>query len=785
MSRNSIEQHGGRDCADDVHAAVALFAALVALGIACLGFLCRFGFADNSPLQWAKFVGLSWFLLFFSSVARMVLRTKNEPGPWRSWTSHASLTLAALALAALLGVEWGTAGGGGAGGGARSAAFVRGSEIVLFGLGGAGFLLGCWSVVRAARLRDLAALIAFAAIFSVYGAGASCGSGYQNPLFVEAMCFNFCQMDELYHASICNMLRTYGVPSTGFDGVPFLPYHFGSHWLFAQLCNLLDVRVIDFYSRGYRVVFVPFGVLSLGTFAASLMQGRRRDAGPLESPATGVENRGGNDVESVGGALAAANRSRPVGPLFWLIVWTGYVSFMPYPPFLTPIYAWSEIIVSESYALGVAVSLLGLAWAWSFFQGLRDRQNRWSGEVVASAVFLAGLMAVIGVMKISQMAILAAVAVFFFVRLKWYRSPVFNVLLAAVAAGVCCVLWLTLDTTFPKATNVYMPFGFVRNCVEPQLWPYFWLFYYAWLWIVAAVRLREEGIRTLSDLANALRGRRLLDLEFLFVAAVAGAVPAMFLITYSSAHFFSEYQQWLALGILLSIVVCRPAPRHDAPGASGAAGRFGLSALGGVTVSRVFLGAIVLTVGGMALSNTLRLAAGIVHDNAVSRGHAGGGTGVNAALSHGRFREATGILKQTAEEVERRLASDKNVLTLFGSLDAMPLSEKRASLLFIPRSNRQFWDLLHGSRWPLDGPLVAPALSGVAMIDGLSALEKGGEQLYGYPKYPPPDPSRRQPPLDEYLPVLRSRCARMGYKQLIVIDNGPDGLSRERRYDCR
>jgi hypothetical protein len=779
ISRNSLDRGPDCDRADEVHASVAVFAAVVALGIAGLGFLNRFGFADNSPLQWAKFVGLSWFLLFFSSIARTLLPIKGEPGPWRSWATHATLTLAALALTVLLGMEWG-------GDGPRRAAFFRGSETVLFALGAAGFLLGCWSVARAARLREIAALLVFAAIFSVYAAGASCENGYQNPLFVEGMCFNFCQIDELYHASICNMLRTYGVPSTGFDGVPFLYYHFGSHWLFAQLCNLLDVRAIDFYTRGYRVVFVPFGLLSLGTFAACLVQQRRRAAAALTStfPATGVENDSASRLGSVDGAMAVPRVVRPVGVFFWIILLTGYVSFMPYPPFLTPIYAWSEIIISESYAVAVAVSLLGLAWAWSFFQGVRERQNRWSWDVIVGAVSLAALMGVIGVLKISQMAILAAVACCFFVRLKWYRSPVLGVFLAALVAGACGALWLTLDTTFPKATNVHVPFGFVRTFVEPQLWPYFWLFYYAALWIVAALRLREEGIRTFGDLASALRARRLLDLEFLFVAALAGAVPALFFIVYSSANFFSEYQQWLALGMLLAMAVCRPAPRDNAPVVSAAAGRFGLSSLGRVAISRVFLGAIVLTVGGMALSNTLRLAADIVHVNAVSRGHTGGGTGVNAALSRGRFGEAAGILTQTAEEVERRFASDKNVLTLLRELDEMPLSEKRRSLLFIPRTNQQFWQLLHGPRWPLDGPLVAPALSGVAMIDGLVVLEKMGEQFYGYPKYPQVDPSRPQPPLDEYLPVLRSRCARMGFKQLIVIDNGKDGLSRERKYDC-
>jgi hypothetical protein len=71
------------------------------------------------------------------------------------------------------------------------------------------------------------------------------------------------------------------------------------------------------------------------------------------------------------------------------------------------------------------------------------------------------------------------------------------------------------------------------------------------------------------------------------------------------------------------------------------------------------------------------------------------------------------------------------------------------------------------------------------MIDGLCDRFKDSQWIwYGYDYYPPPDPSRRQPPLDQYLPVLRSRCARMGFKQLIVIDNGKDGLSREQKYVC-
>ena len=77
-----------------VHASVALFCGLVALGIAGIGYLARYGFSDNSLFSWAKFVGLSWFLLSFSLLVRMLRPVRDAGGPWRSWAGHASLSLA-------------------------------------------------------------------------------------------------------------------------------------------------------------------------------------------------------------------------------------------------------------------------------------------------------------------------------------------------------------------------------------------------------------------------------------------------------------------------------------------------------------------------------------------------------------------------------------------------------------------------------------------------------------------------------------------------------------------
>src|ERR1700734_1808588 len=84
-------------------AAIALASAIVAVLLAAAGLLLRFGFPDNSPLAWAKYVGLGWFLLRFSLVARRLLAIQGAGLLERWWASHAFLTLLGLALASAVG----------------------------------------------------------------------------------------------------------------------------------------------------------------------------------------------------------------------------------------------------------------------------------------------------------------------------------------------------------------------------------------------------------------------------------------------------------------------------------------------------------------------------------------------------------------------------------------------------------------------------------------------------------------------------------------------------------
>ena len=453
---------------------------------------------------------------------------------------------------------------------------------------------------------------------------------------------------------------------------------------------------------------------------------------------------------------------------------------------------WDSILLSESYGVAVAVSFLAIVAAWSFVDNVLARAKPRPLAAAAGIVVVSLLVVAVGLLKISVIIVVLAAAAFLFVRLRLYRYVTLNLLFVGVVLSSFAALRLTSNPGyFSMPQSRLVLFGFLRANVDPQWWPDYWLVYYAWVWILAVVRMREEGIRTLGGLLNALRERRLLDLEFLFIAALVGLVPGL-LITYSSTHYFSNVQQWLAVGFLLSNLIRRPGPSEMADLAGGAsdqpsgaaprvAGRSGLARL---SIGRAVAAALILSVCGTDVSNTLVLLGRLIATNLVSRGHASGQTGLGLALMHGQVRAADRILAETASDVESRMKSDKNVLAILRSLDEMPLSTKRSSLLFIPQSNRQFWDLLHGPYWPADVPLVAPALSGVAMIDGLHVPKEAAKDIFWYREYSRSEAFQRQPPLDRYLPVLLRRCASLGFRQLIVIDVNAKGISEARCYDC-
>jgi hypothetical protein len=765
------------------YAQVALFASLMAPVIAVIGFCGRLGFADDSPWAWARFVGLSWFLIQFSYAARKLLRTPGDPlaAPW--WQGHAPLTLAGLGLVVACGVE--------------QIAVTR-FIVVLLAIVGAAAL--SWRGVESAgslrRVRTIWLLL-FALLLGLYAAGSIWGGGFENPLFVENLCNGYAHIDTLFHAALANMLRTYGACSTGLDGLPHVLYHFGSHWVFARFSNLLDLAVIDFYNLAYPVIFAPFVTFSLLTFAVSIAEiwrgpGRPPEDSRSESDRLTKAAKTG-EPQSLNAPLDAGFRGP--GLLFWFVVAAGVIGVLPLGSGIDPVARAAPIFASESYGLAIAVALLGIAAISALSRDIATAPQMRSIDVLLGFLFFCTLPAVVGLLKISVMMLLSAAAAWFFFRLRLYRCKVTAPSFAIGLGVLYCGFLFTYNPEYGQLAGI-APFNALKALVGFTWWSYYWLFCYAWTLIYVVLRLREEGGRTIGDIWPAFRDRRLLDVELVLIVALLGAVPEILLRDYSSTHYFAIDQQWLAIGLTLAVVL-RPvrswAQEPVARAADDVPSRVRSKApharpianwLSAVRTPQLLAALFGLFAVGTFVLNTDAMLSGLA---AVVKGSlrlAPAATGPLDAAWNGDFPQAREILDRQVVAVHERLATDKNVIALLRGLDRLPLEEKRRSLLYIPKTNRQFWDLLHTAYSPKDGPFVAPALSGIAMLDGLYDRPEGDIWSgYGYQHYSCPIEKQSQPPLDEYLPVLKKRCAALGMNQLIVIDEH-GGRSEVRKIDC-
>lgn len=394
------------------YAQTAFFASLMAPVIAAIGFLGRLGFPDNSLLQWAGFVGLSWFLIHFSYAVRKLSRTPNGLATPVWWLGHAPLTLVGLALVVGCGVE-------------RSGVtyvFTRAFAI----LGAAALVLRLVQHARSLFALRALWLGLFALLLGLYAAGSIWGGGFENPLFVENLCNGYAHIDTLYLATLANMLRTYGVSSTGLDGLPFVPYHFGSPWIFARVSNLLDLPVIDVYNLAYPVIFAPFVTFSLLTFAVSaaeIWRGSSHIPEPSSREAARPPRMGKRVVSDLPTAPLNGGFRRP-GLLFWFLVAAGVIGVLPRGVAVEPLTRAALVFASESYGLAIAVALLGIAAVSALARDITTSPQMGRVDVLLGFVFLCALPSVVGLLKISVIMLLVAAAVWFFVRLRLYRYKI-------------------------------------------------------------------------------------------------------------------------------------------------------------------------------------------------------------------------------------------------------------------------------------------------------------------------------------------------------------------------
>ncbi|NJO84718.1 MAG: hypothetical protein HC828_19435, partial [Blastochloris sp.] len=342
--------------------------------------------------------------------------------------------------------------------------------------------------------------------------------------------------DTLFHMAISSMIQTYGIPSTGLDGLPYLNYHIGSHWVFAMLANVLDTTPLTSYLLAYPVIFIPLFLLALLSLAIDVrftLAPHAYDAAP-EQGQPGQPMQPGPPMRSDG--------------LFWALLVVALV--MPFGLREGIYIGVASYLISESYNLSLTLTLLLASVGLAFSRSQRASGQHPPHEVLAFVLLLLLGVGALGMVKVSLLVLVVLVLLWLFVRLRLYTSFVFLVALPLLLSVSLVVMYLV---SYPSLeASAITPFHYINNFVEPEWQGTFFFAGFLFAWLLLLLKGAALRIATRRRLLAAWQSHRLLDVEVVLILAVVGALPALLLpIPGGSALFFWDVQRWVALALLL------------------------------------------------------------------------------------------------------------------------------------------------------------------------------------------------------------------------------------------
>ena len=470
--------------------------------------------------------------------------------------------------------------------------------------------------------------------------------------------------DVAEQAAVVNMIATYHIASTGLDGLLPLKYHNGSLWMAEGLRRLSGFRALDFLAYAYGILLIPLYAVAFFGCAAVVR--------------------------------ASVNQESGLPPLVFLaatvVAFVGVFPLEDDPLHLN----FNEIVInSDSFLLAISLSLLLIGVGVWFFESLSMREFTWRlQDKIAVAALLPAALIWIGWIKISQIYLLLALAAYLGCRVKWLRTWPFLLGTSLSAVALAGMLHGERGANLSR----FAPFNFDR--IAPEWVPYFFVFYFAWVWLLLVLWARWRGTRTLGELWVAVRGGESLLVELAFVMVGAGLLPYLLIDFYSPAwKYFTEFQ-----GVLSGVFVIAFVPVFRWTDLMGRARD------GSLRLTTALLVGLAVAVSGHLFMTTVGATYRMIKRGCETRAVMAGG-------SDTAWRQQLRQIKARRSVVAASMAKRISVTACLDRLGEQPAEQRRGTALYIPKINRTYWDM----RQLGDGatPFLAPALAGMPMVDGL------------------------------------------------------------------
>lgn len=649
----------------------------VAITLALFYTVSRIGFL-NPLMPLATVTGVSLFLLCFPVTVRWLLFFWSGKIDHNWLTTSGALLLFSLAMVVLCGLL-------------SSLTTLNLSHIFLVaGPVSLGSIV--WRrILSGSNLIVDAIMLIIISLFSLWVGSVIWGSGYLSALYLERLSIPAEAeriIDTLYHSSITAMIKTYGVPSTGVHGLPVLQYHTGSHWLFAQSSHLLRMSPLNFYQLGYPIIFVPYCFYTILTAALTI-----RSASPQ------LRNQRLSGFETV------------FGLFIFVAIQIGNSNN-------------NYQLISESHLMGISFLMitLGLAGFVAMSSNAQAGRLGWSEHLFLATMPI--LLGIQGMMKISIIAVMTALAGYFFVRWKLFARPV---AVLSMTFMVLVALWVY----YSQATSTWVTtFAWVPFSVESVQRGFDLTLKWSLIALVfLAVKLvgYQEAIG--GGLWKNLLENRFADVEAVLVIMLACGAPVAAGLVYG-VNYFLDIIRWVVLAFLLA------------------------------NLSLLFRGLDVLLFRWLKKRPEPMKPSYIVV------------IGFLIGWSVTVPTKEVGVIQSYLSEVRsiHMEYSHTNAVPMINQLASIGLSqgrEKPSSLLFIPKSNAAYWRDIQLECSAI--PFLAPALTGLAMLDGFppDSCQITYGQDWAYENYSEPETTLEGASVEELCMAANS----LGYSHLLVLES--------------
>lgn len=358
-------------------------------------------------------------------------------------------------------------------------------------------------------LRDIL-LLFISLLLGSWFVSSAWGTGYQNPNFLQKLFSSGVHKDTLFQLAVVRMIDTYGIPTTGIDGTPYLHYHWGSNYIALFIKRYLNISFINVYNIGIQAIFIPLFFQQLLSL---------------------IRNFVGNKVFNKHAVIIV------------FILSVSLIGILPYEFTRNFLVNLNSMYVSESYLTSIVIFLTVVSLIYYLYK--RNYKDKY--------IILLLIMLILGsaLIKISVSFAFFLLIFYYGYHLHLYKNTSVTVGTIIVTIGFLFLIPFINNGGSGGAISLFHIFRSIARGYE--LWHI--VGFYFWFWIVLILVDRKVSFRKMVSNQGYSNKQEIMLNGLLFITIML-SLPGIFMsIGGASAYYFSNIHKWLCLPVAVALIV--------------------------------------------------------------------------------------------------------------------------------------------------------------------------------------------------------------------------------------